>query len=76
MTTEIDLYVLRQMTELAAAQELMAMEKSTLQYVGQLRGIRVKRGADKADLVAAILELTHPRPAPPVQAPQFEQLTF
>jgi hypothetical protein len=74
MTTEIDLYALKQLSELEAARALTALELGELWAIVSVRGLKVKRGAERADLVAAILAYSHPRPAPVVEAPQFEQL--
>lgn len=76
MTTELDLYTLRQIPELQAAQQLTAMSVAELRYIGKLRGLKVKRGADKAELVAAILTFTHPRPEPAAPEPQYTQERF
>lgn len=76
MTTELDLHALRQMSELQAAQLLTAMSIAELRYIGKLRGLKVKKGANKADLVAAILTFTHPRPEPAPTAPEYTQERF
>jgi hypothetical protein len=73
MTTELDLHALRQLTPLEAARALTAMSVAELRYIGKLRGLKTTKGADKADLVAAIVEFTHPRPAPAAPTQQYTQ---
>lgn len=76
MTTELDLHALKQMSELQAAQHLIAMRVTELRYIGKLRGLKLRRNADKAEIVAAVLEYTHPRPAPIAPAVVYQQESF
>jgi hypothetical protein len=73
MTTEIDLYALKQLSEIEAARALTAMDTPDLHAIVQIRGLKVPRGAGRADLVAAILAYSHPRRVQLAEAPQFEQ---
>jgi hypothetical protein len=73
MATELDLHALRQLTPLEAARALTAMSVAELRYIGKLRGLKTTKGMDKADLVAAIIAFTHPRPAPAAPAQQYQQ---
>jgi len=73
VTTEIDLFALKQLSAIEAARALTALESAELWAIVQIRGLKVPRGAERADLVAAILAYSHPRRAQLVEAPQFEQ---
>lgn len=66
--TAIDLAVLRAMSEMEAAKELIATPRADLSLICQMCHLRIKRGAERIDLVNAILEHTHPK-ATPAQVP-------
>jgi hypothetical protein len=52
------------------------MTVAELRYIGQLRYLKMRRGADKAELVAAIVAFLHPAPAPASATEQYTQEKF
>jgi serine/threonine protein kinase HipA of HipAB toxin-antitoxin module len=64
------------MSELQASQHLTAMSVTELRYIGRLRGLKLRKGADKAEIVAAVLGYTHPRPAAIAPAAAHQQESF
>lgn len=73
MSTPLDAHVLRQLPELAAAQQLVAMNRVELWAAAQALGLKPKARASKEDLIAAILTATHPQPAHSAPAQQYQQ---
>lgn len=76
MTTELDRYALRQLSELEAAQRLTGMSTAELRYIVAQCGLKAPKTAEKADLVVTILRHTHPaRPTAPA-ATTYQQEMF
>lgn len=76
MSTELDLYALRQMTPLQCAQRLTVLSCAELWAVCTYLCLRVKGKAEKADLVGAITLHLHPRATLPVTAAEGQQLSL
>jgi hypothetical protein len=60
--TELDLAIFKAKRELEAARELVGMSRVELQAICLTLKIKPKRNADHHDLVATILQMTHPHP--------------
>lgn len=73
MDTPLDLYALTQIPELSAAQRLTSASTPELLALATLCHLRPKSRIDKTDLIAMILTVTHPRPAPPPPISNYQQ---
>lgn len=60
MTTVLDLYALRQMQPLEAAEHLTGLSLAELKAITQLLNLKPKRADGKPELVGLILAVTHP----------------
>lgn len=75
MTTEIDVYALRQTTPLGCAQKLAELTSYELKAICTLLGLRFTRRADKSELAALITAQLHPT-ATPLPAAETQQLSL
>lgn len=74
MSTQLDMWALRQLRPLESAEHLTGLTLAELHAVAQFLGQRIKRGATKPDLVGLILGVTHPMPAAALAMGAAEQL--
>jgi hypothetical protein len=74
--TPIDIAIIREMSELTAAQSLTAQSKTTLTYMCDQLGVRRKKGWEKIDLIFAIMSCTHPTKQAQQQESANTQLSF
>lgn len=76
INTPLDMYTLRQMQPLEAAEHLTGLSLAELRAVAQLLNLKLQRGASKPDLVGLILGATHPAPAAREVAGVYQQERF
>lgn len=75
--TAFDIAILKAKRELDAARDLLSLSRSELHAICLNLKINTKRNADHHDLVAAILQMTHPHPRLAAdQRRDGEQLSF
>lgn len=65
MTTELEVYALRQMTPLECAERLIACSTGELLAVCSFLHLRVPRRATNSDLIAALIQHLHRLLQPP-----------
>lgn len=76
MSTELDVYALRQMTPLECAQRLTELSTMELRAICAYLVLRHTRCADKTELVSVITAHLHPATTPPPAAAEGQQLSL
>jgi len=76
VTTELDVYALRQSTPLGCAQRLAELTSWELKAICSYLGLRFTRCAEKLELVGLITAQLHPSATPPSAAAEAQQLSL
>ena len=76
MSTELDLYALRQLTPLECAQRLTELSTTELRAICSYLALRHTKRADKTELVSVITAHLHQTVTPPTAAAEGQQLSM